>query len=100
RTAGDFRSGFDTRVFPGRQRQRWRELYRDRQHIHHTYRDDRAFGQHRKHKNSLRRLIMDTRAQYSFGSVSRYSGFTLLEVLVTLFVIAIALLGTAGLQSY
>jgi len=43
---------------------------------------------------------MDTRAQYSFGSVSRYRGFTLLEVLVTLFVIAIALLGTAGLQSY
>ena len=27
------------------------------------------------------------------------SGFTLLEVLVTLFVIALALLGTAGLQA-
>lgn len=43
---------------------------------------------------------MDTRAQHSFGAPFRQSGFTLLEVLVTLFVIAIALLGTAGLQTY
>jgi len=43
---------------------------------------------------------MNTRPQRSFGSSSRYSGFTLLEVLVTLVVIAVALLGTAGLQTY
>jgi type IV pilus assembly protein PilV len=43
---------------------------------------------------------MDTHSQRSFGSASRNRGFTLLEVLVTLFVIAIALLGTAGLQTY
>lgn len=43
---------------------------------------------------------MPTRPQRSFRASSRHSGFTLLEVLVTLFVIAIALLGTAGLQTY
>ncbi len=40
----------------------------------------------------------------SFGQAkvtsSAVAGFTLLEVLVTLFVIALALLGTAGLQAY
>jgi type IV pilus assembly protein PilV len=34
------------------------------------------------------------------GASSIHAGFTLLEVLVTLFVIAMALLGTAGLQAY
>jgi type IV pilus assembly protein PilV len=34
------------------------------------------------------------------GDYSGQAGFTMLEVLVTLFVIAVALLGTAGLQSY
>ena len=43
---------------------------------------------------------MNTRAQRSPGSSSRHSGFTMLEVLVTLVVIAVALLGTAGLQTY
>ena len=42
---------------------------------------------------------MRTRSQQSFDAF-RQSGFTLLEVLVTLFVIAIALLGTAGMQTY
>lgn len=43
---------------------------------------------------------MNTRPQRAFGASSRHCGFTLLEVLVTLFVIAIALLGTAGMQTY
>lgn len=43
---------------------------------------------------------MNTFPQRSFGAASRHCGFTLLEVLVTLFVIAIALLGTAGMQTY
>ena len=34
------------------------------------------------------------------GHSNRHAGFTMLEVLVTLFVIAVALLGTAGLQSF
>lgn len=34
------------------------------------------------------------------GASNRHAGFTLLEVLVTLFVISMALLGTAGLQAY
>jgi len=40
------------------------------------------------------------RIRHQSGGSNTESGFTLLEVLVTLFVIALALLGTAGLQAY
>ncbi len=40
------------------------------------------------------------RTRHSVGKTMSEAGFTLLEVLVTLFVIAVALLGTAGLQAY
>ena len=40
------------------------------------------------------------RTRYSDGKSMFEAGFTLLEVLITLLVIALALLGTAGLQAY
>ena len=40
------------------------------------------------------------RSRHSDGKSMSEAGFTLLEVLVTLFVISLALLGTAGLQAY
>lgn len=43
---------------------------------------------------------MKAKLSRSARTPASQSGFTMLEVLVTLFVIAVALLGTAGLQSY
>ena len=43
---------------------------------------------------------MNTLQIRNAGGANALAGFTLLEVLITMFVIAVALLGTAGLQAY